>query len=95
MLWLVSNFQDTAAAQCGIVWAAIDPLTVPVWVCSKNIYDLKFDELNLKKLKFEKKILMLNQKILLIETNKHERNDGYNESKKYLVNLQKNLKNIN
>ena len=61
----------------------------------KNIYDLKFDELNLKKLKFEKKILILNQKILLIETNKHERNDGYNESKNYLVNLQKNLKNIN
>jgi hypothetical protein len=61
----------------------------------KNIYDLKFDELNLKKLKFEKKILILNQKILLVESNKHERNDGYNESKNYLVNLQKNLKNIN
>lgn len=61
----------------------------------KNIYDLKLDELNGKKHKFENKILSLRNKINNIENNKDKSQDELGESKKFLVNLLKNLKNIN
>lgn len=61
----------------------------------KNTYDLKFDELNVKKIRFQKKIENLNNQVFLIENNKHRRDDEYIEIKNYLVNLLKNLKNIN
>ena len=61
----------------------------------KNIYDLKLDELNRKKIKFENKIQSLRNKINIIENNKDESTDELGESKKFLVNLLKNLKNIN
>lgn len=60
----------------------------------KNMYDDKFDELNSKKFKFEKKIISLNKKIISIENNSCEKSDVNVESKKYLVNLLKNLKSI-
>jgi hypothetical protein len=53
----------------------------------KNIYDYKLDELNVKKFRFEKRLLSLTNQLIDIKKNNSKENEYLREEKSYLNNL--------
>ena len=53
----------------------------------KNIYDYKLDELNVKKFRFEKRLLSLTNQLIDIKKNNSKENEYLREEKIYLNNL--------
>jgi hypothetical protein len=53
----------------------------------KNIYDYKLDELNVKKFRFEKRLLLLTNQLIDIKKNNSKENEYLREEKIYLNNL--------